>query len=341
MQLSPTQLNGQLNKGIQPVYFIAGDEILLVNEARNSIKKAAQESGFTEIERFDIDPSTKWRDVFTAMNSKSLFAQRKMIEVSLRTRAFDNASIKALCYYIEHPNKDCVVIIRAQNFEWQDRNRAWFKALSKAVVVIYDRVPLSRIPSWLEHRAKRMELNITRSATERLADCVEGNLLAAQQELEKLQLVFDDKHDEITEDDLSLVDSSFGNIFELIDCAFKGNVKRVQKLVATLRSERIHPIPVLSAFAAQLRRAYAWSQGKHAKTSKSRVSIFEAVVQRHRLSGLRHLLAECAFIDQQIKGGLRGDAWDSLENLLVSVAGLTESSLDRHYRWLRIDYEIN
>ena len=190
-----------------------------------------------------------------------------------------------------------------------------------------------------ERRAQQLKLQLSDEALQLMADRSEGNLFAAQQEMEKLRLIVGDTSAKIDSDDVSLMDVSAGDVFGLCDAVIRGDAKRIGKLAAVLQAEGTHVLPILGAISAHLRRAEASSLNASVRASPNQKRQADTLAKRHGSAGIATLLTdECAHIDSQSKGGMRGSDWDSLERLLLAVAGLSASHLERDYAWARIDY---
>ncbi|MEC9286396.1 MAG: DNA polymerase III subunit delta [Pseudomonadota bacterium] len=335
MRLKPEQLDRHLNEPLEPVYFVGGDELLLIEDVCVAIVKAAGEQGFSERERFDIGSGTDWADVFSGASSMSLFSEKRMLDIRLSAKGVDRAGSDALRAYVENPIEGTLVLVRAGPIEWRQRTSAWFKALEKqAVLVLVPTISAQELPHWLDARAQSAGLKLSRDSIEAIVDRAEGNLLAVQQELEKLCLLDRPSDKEITVDDLSLGNTSHFETFELIDTGFLGDAPRARKMLRTLRQEGVPIYMVIGALAAQLRRAYHISIGRRERLAHNRKRAVDAVIARLGSRGIEMSLVECGRLDQQAKGMLRGEAWDSLERLILTVSGRSRSNLEREARYL-------
>ena len=335
MLLNPEQLRRHAEEPLQPLYFVGGDELLLVEDACQAIVQAASEQGYTEKERYDIGPGTDWTDVFSGASSMSLFSSKRVLDVRLPAKGVDRAGSDALRAYLENPVEETLVLVRAGPVEWRQRSSAWFKTLEKkAVVVLTSTVSIRELPRWVGARAEKAGLKLSRDAIETLVDRAEGNLVAVEQELEKLRLLDHSQGQEITVDDLSLGNASHFESFELIDTTFAGDAARARKMLRTLRQEGVAIYMVVGALAAQLRRAHRVSMGRRERLARNRKAAIDAVVRRLSSQGIETALAECGRLDQQAKGMLRGDAWDSLERLILTISGRPGSTLEQEARYL-------
>ncbi|GIT38829.1 MAG: DNA polymerase III subunit delta [Gammaproteobacteria bacterium] len=301
---------------MQP-YILSGDELLLVEDACQAIVKAASEQGLGE-RRYDIGPGRVDRRVFRSFEYVVVLIQT-CVGFRLPAKGVDRAGSDALRAYLENPVEETLVLVRAGPVEWRQRSSAWFKTLEKkAVVVLTSTVSIRELPRWVGARAEKAGLKLSRDAIETLVDRAEGNLVAVEQELEKLRLLDHSQGQEITVDDLSLGNASHFESFELIDTTFAGDAARARKMLRTLRQEGVAIYMVVGALAAQLRRAHRVSMGRRERLARNRKAAIDAVVRRLSSQGIETALAECGRLDQQAKGMLRGDAWDSLERLILT-----------------------
>jgi DNA polymerase-3 subunit delta len=191
MRVYPEKLAAQLQQQLLPVYVVSGDETLLVQECADLIRQHAREQGCTEravvdagVSRFD------WQEIMQHATSMSLFAERKLVEIRLPSGKPGADGSKALCAYLELAGGDDVLMLVAGKIDKQSTNSKWYKALDKvgATVQVWP-VGAKDLPRWLQQRVANAGMQIDRDAVQLLADRVEGNLLAAVQEVEKLKLL--------------------------------------------------------------------------------------------------------------------------------------------------------
>ena len=354
MQINANQLGrhlapaGQPGKPLASVYFVTGDEPLLVEEACVDIAQAARAQGFDERTLFDAQPRAPWQELFADAGNMSLFASRRLLDVRIPARGLDRAGSDALRKYLDAPLPDTMLLARAVALEWRQRSSAWFKALGKAgVVVMAWPVPARELPRWLDARCRAAGLQLHRDAIDALAQRVEGNLLAARQEIERLKLLqppagSDGKAEGgvITAEQVrdAVGDSAHFDTFQLLDAAFGGHRRRVRQQLAVLQQEGVAIFLVLGALANQLGRARELSLGGKPRLPPSQRSLVAAAAKRLGTAGIDRQLAECAWLDMQAKGMLRGDAWQSLERILLAIAGSQQQTLAGEAQWLRPDW---
>lgn len=317
LQIRANDLDGTLQSKLLPVYFVTGDETLLVEEACDKIVAAARAQGYSEREVLHAESGFKWHDVLQSTSSMSLFAERRIVDVRVPNAKFDKEASEVLRLYVDNPPEDVLLLIRTIRLQARQKSSAWYKALDTvAGIVTVWPIGAAELPRWLKRRLDAAGLTLQADALAAFAERVEGNLLAAVQEIEKLKL--QELPNPISQEDLLgiLQDVSHHDAFELIDAAFGGQAQRVSRIVANLNEQGVSVFAILGALTAQLRRL---SGGSRSRGPRARLE--ETFVARVGAAAIPHMIAECALIDRQVKGGLRGDAWLSLEAMLLRLAG--------------------
>ena len=336
MQIRPRDLERNLADGLKSVYLVSGDETLLVEEACAAIVEGALAAGFTERKLIDDGRSTDWDAILAEAANQSLFAERRVLDVRVPPAGFDRKASDALRRYLAAPYDDVLLLIRTGRLEARRRSAAWFKAIDAVgVVLLVWPLAAGELPGWLGSRCRAAGIELTRDAIALLADRVEGNLLAAAQEIEKLKLAGVKSPVDAETLRAAVDDASHFNTFELIDAAFDGNPRRVRKMVRVLRQEGTPVFMVLGAVNAQLRNALRHASGVRVYVPRQRLRSLNGLRDRLGIAGLEHALSECALLDMQAKGALRGDAWQSLERILVALAGRRTRTLAKEAEHLR------
>ena len=191
MATRPEQLANTLSKGLAPVYLISGDDTLLVTEACDQVIAAAKGQGFTERSVHHVDTGFSWHGLSQDAASMSLFAERKILDVRVPSNKLDKDASSLLRDWVENgdSNEDSLLLLRTGRLQPKQRSSAWFKALEKdGVVVLIWPLATNEFPRWLQARLQRRGVALQDAALSYLAARVEGNLLAAVQEIEKLAL---------------------------------------------------------------------------------------------------------------------------------------------------------
>ena len=191
MQVNPDQLVSQLRRGLAPVYFVHGDEPLLVREAADAIRAAATAAGFSERQVLTVESGFDWNSLFASTQNLSLFAERRLIELHLPTGKPGEAGAQQLVQYAAAPPPDTLLLVIAGKLEKATRESRWAKALDAAgAAVIVWPIETAQLPGWIARRMLARGLKPGAGVTELLAYHMEGNLLACDQEIEKLAMLW-------------------------------------------------------------------------------------------------------------------------------------------------------
>jgi len=332
LQVKAEALPGSLKRGLAPIYLISGDETLLVEEACDAVIAAATQQGFSERSVLHADANFRWHDVTQDAASMSLFATQRIIDLRVPGGKFDREASEVLRAYANNPSADNLLLIRTSRLDPKQRSAAWFRALDKAgVVVLVWPISAAQLPRWLESRLQTGGVRLERDALIYFSERVEGNLLAAIQEIGKLKLAGLPQPIDVETLVGVLEDSAHYDTFELLDAVYAGDAGRVARMVQGLRAEGIAPFAILGALTSQLRR---FASGGPGRMPQHRQRIVEQFLARLGSGGPDRVLAQCAIVDQQGKGQLLGDAWCSLEGLLVRLAGSRLPSLESQLPYL-------
>ena len=329
MQVKPRELASSLAGSLRPVYLVTGDETLLVEEACDLVLEAAAGRGFAERTVLHVEPGFRWHELHCEAASLSLFAEKKLLDLRVPANKFDKQASEALREYLGDISPDNVLLVRTARLQSRQRSSAWYKAIDSAgVVVPVWPIDQRELPGWLARRARDAGLDLTREALAWLADRVEGNLLAAAQEIDKLKLADLEQPIDAASLAAAVADAAHYDAFELIDAVFAGDARRVRRVLATLREEGISLFALLGAFTSQLRGI---DSGRWMPPQRKRL----IPGFKRRAGSPERVLAQVALVDQQGKGELRGDAWLSFERLLVRLCGVRLPALEREARYLR------
>jgi len=331
--LAADKLEADLARALAPVYVVSGDDPLLCNEAADRIRSAARASGFSERTVFTVERGFDWQELAAAGASMSLFAERRLLELRMASAKPGTAGAKALSAYAASPPDDNLLLILAPRLDKSALRTSWVRALDGAGVVVQV-WPLDRrqLPRWIASRMRAEGLRPAPGAAELIADRVEGNLLAADQEIRKLALLLGEGN--VSEEQVAraVTDSARFDVFGLVDAADAGDLGRSHRILAGLRGEGVEPVLVLWALARELRAlaGVSWqlSQGGVEGDAMRRAGIWprrqplaRRVLARHPLPALHHLLRRTANVDRVIKGSAPGRPWQALADLVTAIAG--------------------
>jgi DNA polymerase-3 subunit delta len=335
MNVRPDQLQSVIAKSVYPVYMVSGDEPLQQMESLDLIRSYLREQDFSEREVLDVDAQFDWQRLMDEAASMSLFATRRIVELRLPTGKPGRQGSQALKEYLERPPEDTVLIVNAGKVDGNARKSAWFKAIDQnGVVVQCWPVPVDRLSGWLKQRFKMRDMDADADVLSYISQHVEGNLLAADQEIEKLYLLLGPG--KITYADVAeaVTSQSRYSVFELVDMLLTGNTSRVIKILAGLKAEGVVPVVVNWALAKDIRLlsqvAADMSSAafilKRSGVWESRVAMFKSCLSRHRQRSFDMMLKRCAYIDAVSKGMIDANVWDEIETLCVRMAGSTKAS---------------
>lgn len=328
MSLTIAQFHKHLaGPDLKPVYLLAGEEHLLLLEAADALRARARELGYVEREVLDAEGSYDWNEFAMAAASMSLFSSRRVIDLRLPGGRPGKDGAAAIVKYCEDPAPDTVLLISCTQWSRQHET-AWVAAVEKVgTFVPFWPLKPNELPGWIEQRMARCGLKPDRDAIAELAERIEGNLLAAAQEIDKLVLLHGDKPlDAATLEDL-VADSARFDVFRLADAALAGDGARALRVLAGLRAEG-EQVPglmgwVLNQLQIVVRLANAGNMAAAFRAERiwpARESLYRKALARGDAAHWERCLAEAAFIDRLSKGRGSGDAWLQLERLIAAIA---------------------
>lgn len=337
-KLRPEQLDAALKKSLLPIYIVSGDEHLLVQEACDSLRLAARAQGFSERERLYADNQFDWNQLLSSASSMSLFAEKKIIELHIANGKPGTEGSKALVEYVQRLPEDNLLILVLPKLDRNSTKSKWMTSLEKvgAFVQVWP-VSAHQLPQWLQARLKQAGLSADHAAVEMLATRVEGNLLAAQQEIEKLKLLAPDG---IVSAQLLanvVANSARYDVFGLVDKALQGDARGAVRSLQGLRGEGSEPLALLWAIVREIRTLIQVNQGteggsnfdwaaKKAGVWDNRKGLVKTALARLRGPELDLLLRKANGIDRAIKGMRKAEPWDELLDLVLQLAGVRSLS---------------
>jgi DNA polymerase-3 subunit delta len=333
LRLSTKQLGAHLAKGMQPLYAVHGAEVLLALEAADRIREAARGNGATEREIFFAEPGVDWSRLGASGANLSLFATRRLVEIRIPTGkpgAEGGAAIEAWCRKLPRGREapaadiDAFTLVLLPELDWKSLKTNWFCALEESGVVIEAR-PIGRdeLPDWLAERLSRQKQRACVETLEWLADRVEGNLLAAKQEVEKLALLLPEG--EITLEAIrnAVTDVSRFERDTLVDAIHGEDRGRVARAVASLKAEG-EPLPLLLwTLAEEVRLLMAIVAGERPRRylPPDRAAALARTAKRHDTASFHRELLRAHRIDRMIKGIEKGDPWESILEMALGISG--------------------
>lgn len=323
MRLNTEQLNGAL-KQLAPVYFVTGDEPLQQGEVADAIRLAAKNAGYFTREVFSVEAGFEWGELAFAADSISLFADKKIIDLRLPSGKPGIEGAKALIDYCQRIPDDTLLLITAAKVTGATLKSKWCQALDQAGVIVQV-WPLegAALIQWLQRRAQKRGLQVEQDGIKLLASRVEGNLLAAAQEIEKLYVLYGASPISKQAVEEVVADSARFDVFKLMDCVLAGRMNRTVKVLNGLKAEGIAPPVVVWALARDTRMlidiktAINQGQNKELVFKKHRLwdkrkQLVNATLSRMDIQKLKKVLLLCSKTDRQIKGREQGDCWETL-----------------------------
>jgi DNA polymerase III subunit delta len=334
MRVKPEQLAAALQKSLAPVYFISGDEPLQLIEAADAVRNAARKNGFANREILNADTGFDWRQLALTAAEQSIFADKKIIDLRISGTGPGTEGAKALTSYCGHLPEDAVLMVSCGKLAGASLKSRWFQALDN-VGVTMQVWPLEGqyLLAWLQHRLQLRGCQVDNDSVRLIAARVEGNLLAAVQEIEKLYVLHGAgrlSYQQVSDD---VTDSSRFDVFALVSAVSEADANRLFKILTSLKAEGIAAPIVLWALAREARTLakikWQMSQGQSRDSvfrsnqiwDKRQASVLVAL-KRLSFSDLNNILIVCAKADRQIKGQQAGDAWETLRLICLQFISL-------------------
>jgi DNA polymerase III subunit delta len=334
LRLNPDQLGAALVRGLASVYLVSGDEPLLVGEAADAIRTAARAAGYADRQVFFIDRSFAWDGLLNSTQSMSLFAERRLFELRMPTGKPDKGAAQ-LAQLAESPPPDVITLLITDKLDKKTSEAPWVRAVEKhGVWVVVRPVESAALPGWLRARAKALRVEIEPAAAQLIIDRVEGNLLAAKQELEKLSLLADGAAIDSELVLRSVGDSARYDVFQLAEAAAAGDAPRAMHVLLGLKSEGVEPTLILWALLRELRGMWQARERERLR-SNVRGSGWNLAAQpsakalaRLRKLALAPLVLQAAQADRIVKGMAAGDAWSAITGLTGAMSGALQAGAE-------------
>ncbi|PKO50386.1 MAG: DNA polymerase III subunit delta [Betaproteobacteria bacterium HGW-Betaproteobacteria-20] len=332
MQLAQAQLEKHLTQGLQSLYVLVGDEPLAQRESLDAIRAAARVQGFDERTSLMVERYFNWQQIQTYGQSVSLFANRRLLEINIPSGKPGVDGGKALQALSNKPIPDATVIIILPKLEREARNSAWFTALEKqAMTIAIDEVDAAHLPKWIAHRLAQQGQHTSAQTLEFLAHQVEGNLLAANQEVQKLGLLH--PQGELTDATVreAVLNVSRYDAFQLGEAVLAGDTARTVRILQGLQDEGENAVAVMSPLMWVLRPLVRVKQAEmrgenvvnamtNARIYGDKQNLMKRALARLSLRQLEAALQKLADIDKTAKGVMLGDAWLEISRLCFGLS---------------------
>ncbi len=332
MKIQANQLSSHLLKSLAPCYLVTGDEHLLVDEALDAIRDAARQRGFTSRELHVATAGFDWNALSASVGNLSLFAEQRIVELRLPTGKPGRVGGQAIVQLAEQAGPDLLFIVAGPKLDRSGAASKWAKTLdSTGVSLPVWPIGPRELPGWIAHRMRAAGLTPDREAVMLIADRVEGNLLAAKQEIEKLRLLLGEGA--VTADDVSdaVANSSRFDVYKLADAALAGDAGRSVRILSGLRAEGVEPVIVIWALTRELRTLAILDDvvsgggdlgGAMQKSGvwRNRQGLVRNCMGRHRNGEFHRMLKVAGRADAAAKGQRHGDPWLMAADVVVRLA---------------------
>ena len=344
MKVFPDKLASNLSQSMAPIYVVAGPESLLVEEASDSIRAAAKQNGIDERVVIEADARFDWQRLTQATETGSLFATRRLVEVRLPTGKPGKEGGAALRDWADGQSDD-VLLLKCQAWEIASEKTAWFKALdAQGVFVPCWTIKAHQLPQWIERRLSAKGLRLDQACGQYLASRLEGNLLAASQEVERLALLYPAGHHlQMDELKASVQDNARFDAFRLTELVLRGQTGQALRSIRILREADTPPPMVVSALSRELQTLAAFVSLRRQQSAEqafralyvwsSRQAPMEAAARRLDGRAIGIALAELSSLDRMSKSNDAHRFWVGLERVCVALAS---DDAEAAVQWLEV-----
>ncbi|QEY26262.1 DNA polymerase III subunit delta [Neisseria zalophi] len=331
----PVMRIGELSPDLplKPLYVIHGEEDLLRIEALDTLRAAAKKQGYLNREVYTADNAFDWNELLQSAGSIGLFADLKLLEVHIPNGKPGKQGGDALQTLAERLPEDTVVIVMLPKLERTQLKAKWFTALAQHGVVLEAKaITGAALPEWIRGRLNALNLNIEHDALALFSDRVEGNLLAAKQEIDKLALLYPAGHlVNLADAEAAVANVARFDVFQLAGAWMSGDSARAGRLLEGLEAGGEEPVLLLWALAEDIRTLIrltaALKQGQSVQAVRNSLRLWgdkqtlaPQAVKRISINRLIAALQECARIDRMIKGAEDGNAWAEFKHLVMGLA---------------------
>jgi DNA polymerase III subunit delta len=334
MRLEQTQLNQHLAKQLAPLYLLVGDEPLAQSECLDAIRATARRAGADERTSFTVERNFNWQQVQQFGQAMSLFSSLRILEIHIPNGKPGIDGGKALIELSQNPPPDTTTIVVLPALERESKNSAWFNALQNATVMVeLNEVAPAALPQWIAKRLATQNQSADANTLAFMAHQVEGNLLAAHQEIQKLELLYPAGELSSKEIREAVLNVSRYDAFQLGEAVLAGDAERTSRILQGLQDEGEQPVAVMNPLIWLLRPLvrikHAEIRGENTNNAMASARIFgeRQVLTKKALSRLSVRQLEAALqklcdIDRISKGVMQGDAWLELSRLCFGLARL-------------------
>ena len=312
----------------------------MAQEARDLVRKKAQNEGFDQRQRLHVEPGFDWDEINALMNNLNLFSQKTFVEIYNPTAKFDKKATAILNNYVDNATADQLLLVTCNKLSSAQKNAKWFKTLEKnAVIITANALNPAELTSWINARCQKKQISLSQEALGLLIELSKGNLLATEQAIEKLALLYPNQDIDSQKVIDAIHDGSQFNVFDVVNYALAGNKPELHRALNYLLFSGVEPPFVLWAITKELRNLLRILQkidrGINLNTAlsdqwASRKVLLKAAVARHTHDSASELLLRALHVDYAIKGIQAQNPWIALEKLLLSIAQQNKITRQQH-----------
>jgi DNA polymerase-3 subunit delta len=339
MKMSVATLKQRLSSAqLDKLYFLFGDEPVQLMKCLDVIRNKANEESITERLVCHVSGPSDWESLGAEINSMSLFSEKRLIEVRMGSKKPDKLGVSVLDQITQNDNSDDRFVIVLENNEASIKKAKWFKSLQSGSIFFESKMlDSSALSHWIVATGRELGMEFSQMALQLFCERVEGNLLVASQELEKLALATSGHRIEEADIVGSMNDSGSFNIYDLTNTLLRGDLYRTLRVVRRLREIGIEPVLIIWAIVRELRAlaliiAEAENGGSVSKIIDSariwgpRKDAFKIFIQKATTAQVLTLLLHANYIDTVIKGARLGSVWDEIEILSLNICDMMSFS---------------
>lgn len=332
MRLAQAQLETHLKQGLQPLYVLVGDEPLAQRECLDAIRAAARTQGFDERNSLTVERNFNWQQIQSFGQSISLFSSRRLLEINIPSGKPGVEGSKALQALAAKALPDTTVVIILPTLERDAKNSTWFAALdTQSQTITLNEIDAANLPKWIANRLAQQGQQTSVQTLEFLAHQVEGNLLAANQEVQKLGLLY--PQGELSDATVreAVLNVSRYDAFQLGEAVLAGDAERTVRILQGLQDEGENAVAVMNPLMwvlrplvrikqAEMRGENLTSAMTNARIYGDKQALVKRALARLSLRQLEATLQKLADIDKTAKGVMLGDAWLEISRLCFGLA---------------------
>lgn len=335
MKINPNQLQAQLQQGLSSVYLIGGDDPLLVKEARDKIVQHAQAQGYTERQSFQAGSDFNWDTLLAEISNQSLFSSKTIIELRIPSGKPGKVGSAAIETFVKNSPPDKILLITAPKLDATQQKTKWLKSIErKGIYLPIWPIEKANLPGWIKQRLQREGLSTSQEGVGILVDQTQGNLLACDQEITKLRLLYGEKNLSPNEINEAVGDNARFDLYQLVDQALLGDSESTMRILNQLKEAGTEPTLLLWSLTREIRQLIQlqslMTRGETFDNAcsklfvwKTRQSLYQKALRRLTQPALTEALQRASEIDLMIKGLQPGNVWLALNELALSLAGTT------------------